>query len=91
MVLSSQSCYCVDGERMHIQHVVCVGCIRQICYNFVGFSRQISCGGRSMEIMEELTRIQMDLVRWGPTDYVRDYMDEINWNLPLVGIVGACC
>jgi len=44
-----------------------------------------------MEIIEELTRIQMDLVRWVPTDYVRDYMDEINWNLPLVGIVGACC
>ena len=42
-----------------------------------------------MEIIEELTRIQMDLVRWVPTDYVRDYMDEINWNLPLVGIVGA--
>ncbi|MCD6463250.1 MAG: ATP-binding protein [Thermotogae bacterium] len=42
-----------------------------------------------MEVIEELTRIQMDLVRWVPTDYVRDYMDEINWNLPLVGIVGA--
>ena len=42
-----------------------------------------------MEVLEELARIETYLLGITPMEYVRDLENRIDWDLPLIGIVGA--
>ena len=42
-----------------------------------------------LEAIEELTRIENYLLSKVPMKHVRSFMDKINWNFPVVAIVGA--